>query len=135
MAPESMEGPQDVFSSFVNGTPYIQIEVSGWNTAAPVTLTAVIDTGFSGFLQMPLLSAFPVGLVLHTMMDITLADGSVQNKLVCHGNIHYSGQIHSGLVLIEEQDADILVGIEFLQTFQLRLILDASKQTVELTHP
>lgn len=122
-----------MFGYFANGSPCVEIEISGWNESAPVKFTAVIDTGFSGFLHMPLLSAFPVGLILHTMMDITLADGFVQNKLVCQGNIHFEGRTRSGLVIIEEQDTDVLVGIEFLRIFELRLTLDVCNNTVELT--
>ena len=118
---------------FANGQPYIDIEVSGSNPASPTRLQAVVDTGFSGFLLLPILNAFPIGLILDSITEITLADGSAHNKLVCRGNIHFASQTHTGLILIEEQETDILVGLEFLQTFQLRLTLDTTNQTLDLT--
>ena len=77
----------------------------------------MMDTGFSGFLLLPILSAFPVGLLLRGTMDITLADGSTQTKLTCLGGIHFDNKYELGLVVIEWQNTDVLVGMEFLSRF------------------
>lgn len=77
----------------------------------------MVDTGFTSFLLLPILSAFPIGLVLHSTMPITLADGSTQVKLTCLGCIHCDGQDQIGVVIIEWQNTDVLVGMEFLKKF------------------
>lgn len=73
-----------------NGRPIVEIEVSnplGWKR----TVKALIDTGFDGFLSLPILEAFPIGLLLRGTMPVTLADGSTQQTLYCLGGIHFEG--------------------------------------------
>lgn len=119
--------------SFDNsGSPTIEIEVSGWNVNTRRSFTAIVDTGFTGFLLLPILSAFPVGLILHTTMGITLADGSTQNKLACLGGIHFEGQSEVGVIIVEEQNTDVLVGMEFLKSFKLKLTVDAVAGILQL---
>jgi len=115
-----------------SGSPTIDIEVFGWNEDIRCKATAIVDTGFTGFLLLPILAAFPAGLILHTMFDITLADGSTQTKLACLGGIRFDGQSQPGLILVEEQGTEVLVGMEFLKSFSLTLIVDAAASTLEL---
>jgi predicted aspartyl protease len=110
-----------------SGSPTIQIEVYGWNSDIRRSVTAIVDTGFTGFLMLPILTAFPIGLILHSLMDITLADGSIQNKLTCRGGVHFDGQTRPGLIILEEQGTEVLVGIEFLKSFGLTLIVDPAR--------
>src|SRR5208337_177788 len=122
-----------VTGSFNNsGSPVIEIAVSGPVTN-PTNLTAMVDTGFSGFLLLPILEAFPVGLILKGTIPITLADGSTQTKLTCLGEVHFDGESQVGLIIIEWQSTDILVGMDFLRKFQRMLVVDAPKGIVELT--
>ena len=78
-------------------------------------------------------SRLSCGLILHTMFDVILADGSTQTKLACLGSIHFDGT-QPGLILIEEQGTEVLVGMEFLKSFGLTLIVDSVAGTLEL-HP
>lgn len=121
-----------VIGSFNNvGSPTVEIEVSGPVTQ-PTKFTAIVDTGFSGFLLLPLLEAFPVGLILHTTMNVTLADGKTQTKLACLGRVFFDGQDEIGVVIIEWSSSDILVGMEFLQKFKKQLVIDPVNRKVEL---
>ena len=122
-----------VIGSFNNtGSPVVEIEVSGPVTA-PTKFTALVDTGFSGFLLLPLLDAFPVGLILRGTMALTLADGSNQTKLTCLGMVHFDGQKELGLIVIEWKNTDVLVGMDFLRKFGKQLIVDPINGKVELT--
>jgi predicted aspartyl protease len=122
-----------VTGSFNNaGSPVVEIEVSGPLTP-PTKFTALVDTGFSGFLLLPLLDAFPVGLILRGTMALTLADGTSQTKLTCLGMIHFDGQEQLGLVIIEWQSTDVLVGMDFLRKFKKQLAVDPINGKVELT--
>jgi predicted aspartyl protease len=114
-----------------SGSPTIQIEVSGpLNTRH--TFTAMVDTGFTGFLLLPILSAFPIGLILHSTMPIQLADGSVQTKLTCLGKIDFDGQGNIGVIIIEYQNTEVLVGMEFLRLFKKQLIVEAVNGSVKI---
>jgi len=122
-----------VIGSFNNsGSPVIEIEVSGPLTQ-PTKFTALVDTGFSGFLLLPLLEAFPVGLILRGTMGLTLADGSNQVKLTCLGMVHFNGQEQLGLVIIEWKSTDVLVGMDFLRKFKKQLTVDPVHGKVELS--
>jgi predicted aspartyl protease len=121
-----------LIGSFDNlGCPTIEIEVSG-----PVhpskKFTAMVDTGFSGFLLLPILEAFPVGLILRGTMPIILADGSQQTKLTCLGELHFDGKSEVGLIIIEWENTQILVGMEFLRKFRKRLIVDPVDNKIEI---
>lgn len=113
------------------GCPTIDIEISG-PLGHRHAFTAMMDTGFSGFLLLPILSAFPVGLLLQGTMPITLADGSTQTKLTCLGQIHFDGKEDVGVIIIENQNTQVLVGMEFLRIFNLRLIVEPNGGVVEI---
>ena len=118
--------------SFNNsGSPVIEISVSGPVTN-PTQFTAMVDTGFTGFLMLPLLQAFPVGLILNGTMPITLADGSTQTKLTCLGELHFHGESSVGLIIIEPNSTDILVGMDFLRKFEMVLVVDPTNNFVKL---
>ena len=116
---------------FKNGDPYIDVDVSnplGWKR----TLSCLIDTGFTGFLSVPILQAFPIGLLLHSTVSVTLADGSTSSNLVCLGTAHLPGESQAGLIFIEAASSQVLLGLEFLKKFSKKLVIDPITQTVEL---
>ncbi len=115
-----------------SGSPTIDIEVFGWNEELRHTVTAVVDTGFTGFLLLPMLDALVIGPILDSVFDITLADGSLQTKLACLGGIHFAGQSQPGLILVEDQGNEALVGMEFLKTFHLLLTLNSAAGKLSL---
>jgi len=114
-----------------SGNPTIAIEVSG-PLGNRFPFTAMMDTGISGFLLLPILNAFPIGLLLQGTMPITLADGSTQTKLTCLGSIHFDGAEEVGIIIIEWQNTDVLVGMEFLSRFGKQLRVDPTNGIVEI---
>jgi predicted aspartyl protease len=92
----------------------------------------MVDTGFSGFLLLPILNAFPIGLLLQGTMPITLADGSTQTKLTCLGSIHFDNAEEIGIIIIEWQNTDVLVGMEFLRRFGKELRVAPTNNLVEI---
>jgi predicted aspartyl protease len=114
-----------------SGNPTIAIEVSG-PLGNLFPFAAMVDTGFSGFLLLPILNAFPIGLLLQGTMPITLADGSTQTKLTCLGSIHFDAAEEIGIIIIEWQNTDVLVGMEFLRRFKKQLRVDPTNGLVEI---
>jgi predicted aspartyl protease len=112
------------------GRPTIDIEVSnpiGWKAS----VTALIDTGFDGFLSLPILEAFPIGLLLRGMMPVTLADGSTQDNLFCLGRIEFDGEKRDGTILTDWQGS-ALFGMDFLRTFRRALLVNPVNQIITL---
>src|ERR1039458_4418194 len=56
-----------------NGHPRLTIRVSGTNPTASAVVEALIDTGFTGFLMLPIAQALPLGLALYGTGNYTLA--------------------------------------------------------------
>ncbi len=107
--------------SFDNGTPSLKFLLGG--VANEKEFTAVIDTGFSGFVSMPMIQAFPLGLPLFGTTTVTLADGKSQTKLVAQGKAQLSDKQHFGLVILESGSSDVLIGMDFLRAFGLALLV------------
>lgn len=119
---------------FDNASPAIKVKIAGVESTA-VEFTAIIDTGFTGFISMPLLSAFPLGLTLRTTTEVVLADGSVQPKLLAEGaatigNPNKDERTEKGLIILEDASNEVLVGMDFLRKF--RLMLSITQQNVIL---
>lgn len=110
--------PTGYFNS--KGSPCIKISISGvFNPGKEFEV--IIDTGFSGFISMPMLKAFPLGLPLFGTTNITLADASTTPRLTAIGRAAFNNANEAGVIILEPQSADILVGMDFLRTFKLGL--------------
>lgn len=114
-----------------NGQPIIPIEVYGFSKEVTQKFDAMLDTGFSGFLSLPLVHALKVGLILASTASFTLADGSTDHTLLCYGGIRLDDDVQVGLVSISKGN-DVLLGMEFLRKFKKKLSLDCEANTVRL---
>ena len=86
----------------------------------------MVDTGFSGFLSMPYVKAFPLGLSLVSTTNVILADGAQHAKLVAIATVRLSEQettFKAGPCLLEASSDTALVGMEFLRKFDLSLLV------------
>jgi len=108
-----------------SASPKIMVElygVSGRQTP-PSYFEAIIDTGFTGGISMPVSLALPLGLVLFSTATFTLADGSKENVFLCFGSIRL-GEQEKTLVFSLSRGNDILLGTEFLSVFKSKLTID-----------
>ena len=74
---------------------------------------------------MPLVEAFPLGLVLASTTTTILADGSQSPKLVALGHVVIGEEEQTGAILLNmgSGPSDVLVGMEFLESFQKSLLI------------
>ncbi|MGA3162358.1 MAG: hypothetical protein ABSC77_14215 [Terracidiphilus sp.] len=84
---------------------------------------AVIDTGFTGFISMPQVSALPLGLNLYGTVSIELADGDKATRLTAKGMVEVLGEEKAGVVILEPNSKDVLLGMAFLSVFGRALFL------------
>ena len=93
--------------------------------------TAIIDTGFTRFIQLPFTLACTLGLPLEGTDDFVLADGSARTLLMVSVLASFAGKDRMGLASITTSSQEILVGLEFLRLFDLGLLV--SKKGVALS--
>jgi predicted aspartyl protease len=119
--------------SFVKSGPAIKINISGFAPALGQDFEAIIDTGYTGFLSMPLVKAFPLGLILFGTTSLVLADGSTSYRLTAYGSITLGTEKENGVIVLQPNSEELLLGIGFLATFKKRLLVCPTSGLVELT--
>ncbi len=119
--------------SFDNSnTPTVRISVGGAFPNTEQDFDAKIDTGFTGFLSMPLVKAFPLALVLFGTITLTLADGSTSYRLTAWGKVTLGGVTKFGIVVLEPSFDQVLLGMDFLKKFEKTLAVSPGRNTVHL---
>ncbi len=104
-----------------DGSPTIKIKITG--DLGSREYVAVIDTGFTGFVALPLAEMIPLGLRTEGATSVTLGNGAVIDNLVAPGRVTLGSQTESGTVVLDDTGNDILVGLAFLRTFKIALIV------------
>ena len=93
---------------------------------------AVIDTGFTGFVQIPASLARQIGLTPLTATETQYPDGRIDTVPMAWGRIALGADTWEGFVHIQRGSDEAIVGIEFLRLFRKTLILSVVERTVLL---
>jgi predicted aspartyl protease len=113
------------------GNPCLKFHLCGGAHDPPgLEFEAIIDTGFSGFIQLPMQHAFSLKLPLEGTSSFILADGSGGTSLTALAHTTFGGKLVLGIVNLTPGSQDVLVGMDFLRRFKLGLIM--SKGKIEL---
>jgi len=120
-----------MLGTFNNDQPVIEIEVKGV-TGTSKKVNALVDSGFNGYLQIPFLEAFPIGLVLAGIQANTLADGSTSSHLVCKGQVCVDGKCIDTTIDIQQANI-VLLGTKLLKELGKVFILDSAIGHVEIS--
>ena len=126
--------PKVVGSFDANGSPFVTISVSSANQASPPVrvFDAVIDTGFTGFLQMPTQEANGLGIIARTSGDVEYADGRVRAVPLGWARVVLGEAAEDGFIHLQEATTEVTVGLEFLRTFRKTLVLSITDHRVLL---
>lgn len=116
-----------------NGHPMFKISVYGYSRKVSIPVEAMLDTGFTGFLSLPLAYCLQAGLILVSTADYVLADDSISSTLLCLGTIVLNDNKDvKGAISISFKSKSALLGMEFLSKLKAKLELDTEKQTVKI---
>ena len=118
-----------------NGEPVLEIAVKGALSNVPQQLTCLVDTGFTGFLSIPLVEALPLGLVLSGTTSVTFANGATEYRLTCLGVVEVDALSEAGVIILEMQGNRAILGMDFLRIFGLELRVEPTSGLVELAPP
>ena len=111
------------------GTPIITLNVLG--ARGTMTVEGILDTGFDGFLCLPIPLALTLGLELIDVIRTELADGTVvEDDLVFTGQAEWDGTMMTIDILLT-RSADVLIGTAFLKGYVVQLDYNASTVRIE----
>jgi len=112
-----------------NGSPAIQLRIKG-PLGPGREFEATIDTGFTGFLSIPILVALPLGLVLYGTTSVAFANGDTGLRLTAAAEIVIHEESRVGTAVLEPSSTEILVGIDFLRKFGKAVFLSSRGVTL-----
>lgn len=110
-------------------SPILRITVYG--NKGEVTVDGILDTGFDGFICLPIAVAVPLGLELINVTDSELADGTVvEDELVFAGKVLWDGEVIDVDVVLTKS-ADTLIGTVMLMNSDVRLNFHTGEVRIE----
>jgi clan AA aspartic protease len=108
-------------------TPTARIEAVG--NRQTLALTAIVDTGFDGYLCLPIRLAVQLGLELIGEQLIELADGTQRNELVFAGSVRLFGETRDVQIMLTDSE-DALVGTSLLNHYSVAIEFPGGKVKV-----
>jgi len=92
-----------------------------------IKLVGMIDTGFTGFISLPLPLAERFNLTPSGIAVAVMADGAQHVMVTSKAPVKFAGKVREGTVFVEPNANIILVGMDFLHKFHLGLIVTKNK--------
>jgi predicted aspartyl protease len=119
-----------------SGSPTVRIAMRAKNARSFPTparnFDAVIDTGFTGFVQIPASEAKALRLVQVASSDVEYGDGRVRPVALAWTEVELTDHAEEGFVHLQKGIDEVRVGLEFLRIFHKTLVLSVVDQTVLL---
>lgn len=117
-----------------NLSPEIEFELIGV-TGNVQTVKAMVDTGFTGFVLMPLSLGISANLYLWGTRPFILADGRSVNHLECFGKVKFAGKEMGGVITLSETSNSTLVGMQFLEELEMDFTVSTVNKTAIFQNP
>ena len=104
----------------------VEVEIQGLYKSTPYG--AIVDTGFSGGLSIPLIVAVGIGLEKTGATTITLADGSIKTVPLFLSKVRIGSTVVDVSTLV--MGNDVLLGMEAMADFQICVSAGTGEVTV-----
>ena len=101
----------------------------GQGTGNFLQCEGIIDTGFTGFVQVPMSVASQLGLLVPPLSQgqVTLADGKTQTVFLKNARVTVGRDAAAGICQFPvSSGAPTLIGMDFLRRFQRMLIVSSA---------
>lgn len=96
-------------------------------------ISALLDTGFTGELQLPLQIAVPLGLKLVGVASYKLADGSVSKQMLFSASINWGTKTRLVTASVVMDAEDVLMGVSVLHGYAL--LVDFKQKQLVIKEP
>jgi predicted aspartyl protease len=117
-----------VQGTFTIDTPIIEVTVA-WGSSIQ-TPFFILDTGFTGDLQVTPAIAVDLGLIIQGVTPMRIANGQTVDVLTANALAEMEGSVSFVQILIS--DSPPLAGISFLTKFNYKATVDCKNKTVML---
>ena len=92
----------------------------------------LIDTGFTGFVQLPERRARELGLSPRAASEIQYADGRIDTIPMSWARVALGVEAQEGFIHLQRGSNEVIVGVEFLRVFQKTFVLSITPGLVLL---
>ena len=129
----------------VNCSLSFEVSISAGHSRPSVFPSAVLDIGFDGFALVSQshnqkLGLEPIGGGATTKIE--LANRSTQRVTTASGRVRLGDKEVSGVILIQESDGDVLLGLKFISKMgvlltdgeNVSIVVDADARQLKLSH-
>lgn len=111
--------------------PTIAIAVSASDRPSEF-FDALIDTGFTGFVQLPVRRARELGLTPRAASETEYADGRIDTIPLSWARVALGAEAQDGFIHLQGGSNEVIVGVEFLRVFQKTFVLSITPGLVLL---
>jgi clan AA aspartic protease len=103
-------------------SPLVAIAVSAPSGPSQF-VDAVIDTGFTGFVQLPERRARELGLTLRAVSEAQYADGRIGVIPLAWAKVTLGPDVREGFIHIQSGSDEAIIGVELLRIFRTVFVL------------
>lgn len=106
-----------------SGSPCIKLTIEGTFPDSGKEFEVTVDTGFTGFISMPIMFALPLGLALYGTTSVQFGDGNTVTRFTAVGVARLGEESEGGVIILEPSTDTVLVGMEFLNAFKKTMFM------------
>ncbi len=115
------------FPVIPNFSPKVTAEIHALGNET-IEFVACVDTGNTGFLQLPLAIAIRAKLRLWGVRYWKMADGREVRMFDCFGVIRFAGKDMPGIISLSETSDDCLLGMQFLEGLKMDFTVSLTRK-------